>query len=209
MNHQRPALRFFLTTFLIVGVFFLIRPSSFAPHNLLNICVVFHQHPSWYWAANRSRERWGVPVSTQMAVILQESHFNAAAKPAHERLLGLIPWFRPTSAEGYAQAVNSTWHLYLKDTGQNSANRSSFTKATDFIGWYLHRLQGQLQLPSHDVFDLYLAYHEGPGGFQRGSYKKQPKLISIAHHVDYRAARYREQLEGCEKKLPSRPWWRL
>lgn len=207
MKHQQPFLRFVIIGILVIGVIFFFHPSSWMPKQFGNICVIFHQKSRWYWAAKAVRKKWGIPISTQMAIIMKESHFYAAAKPAHQKLWGLIPWFRPTSAEGYAQAVDSTWQLYLRETHQRSADRRDFAKATDFVGWYLHRIHRRLKIPTEDVFHLYLAYHEGSGGYVRRSYANQPHLIAIARHVAQLAEMYRKQLLMCEKKLPKKHWY--
>ncbi len=207
MQKHHPFLRFF-TIFALVGglIFFFSKPTP-PPKNLSNICTVLRTHPKWYWASKAARKRWGVPISIQMAFIYKESHFRSEAKPKRKRLLGLIPWTRPTSATGYAQAVNHTWRVYLRETHQRSARRDDFATATDFIGWYLNRLHHRLGIPKDNAYKLYLAYHEGGGGYKRGTYRKQTHLIQIAHHVQARATRYHQQLLHCEKHLPKKHWF--
>ena len=67
--------------------------------------------------AKQSYEKWGVPIPVQMAIMHQESHFVADAQPPRTWLLGIIPWFRPSSAYGYAQAIDETWDDYLDKAG--------------------------------------------------------------------------------------------
>ncbi|HRY16401.1 MAG TPA: hypothetical protein P5330_11090, partial [Candidatus Competibacteraceae bacterium] len=47
----------------------------------------------------------------------------------------------------------------------------------------------------------YLAYHEGHGGFARGSYRKKPWLMKRAREAGQLAERYRIQLARCESQL--------
>ncbi len=209
MTHHRPMIRFLLISALIFGLIYFFSESEPPPKHLGNICYILKHHPKWFWAAKEARKKWGVPISTQMAFIYKESHFRSEAKPEREKLLGLIPWRRPTSAEGYAQAVDATWRAYLRETHQEHARRDDFETAVDFIGWYLNHLHRRLHIPNNNVYDMYLAYHEGAGGYERGTYRKQPHLINIAKHVQSRARRYRRQLLRCEKHLPKKHWWRF
>lgn len=177
------------------------------PKNPKNICDVFYQYPKWFWAAKKSREKWGVPISVQLAIIHQESHFRADAKPKRSKLLWFIPWTRPTSAEGYAQAVNGTWRLYLRDTRRNRASRSSFDSATDFVGWFGYRAHKRLGISRDNAYALYLAYHEGTIGYRQRTYLKKKWLMAVAERVQRRANLYRAQLKSCESHLPKHHWW--
>ena len=71
-----------------------------------------------------------------MSFVYQESSFKADAKPERDKLLGVIPWFRPSTAVGYSQALTKTWEDYKDETGNNRANRKNFDDSADFIGWY-------------------------------------------------------------------------
>lgn len=179
------------------------------PNKPLDICAVFRQYPSWYRAAHATERHWGVPVSVQMAIMHAESHFHADAKPARGKILWVIPWARPSTAEGYAQAENGTWHLYLKETQRSRASRSSFAAASDFIGWYGARIHHKLGISRRDPYTLYLAYHEGIGGYRRRTYVHKPWLKKLAYRVSATAARYRHQLIGCEHSLPRHRWWHI
>jgi hypothetical protein len=48
---------------------------------------------------------------------------------------------------------------------------------------------------------LYLAYHEGQGGFSKRSFRKKAWLKDVAKKVSNRAVLYQRQLNNCEKKL--------
>ena len=183
--------------------------SSKPPRHPLNICKIFSQYPSWYWGAKHARTKWHVPISVQMAIIYEESHYLADAKPPHKKLLGFIPWFRPTSAAGYMQAIDQTWRLYLHETEKRSADRSNFSDATDFIGWFVHRTHVKLGLSTKNAYAIYLAYHEGIEGYRQKSYLHKLWLIHVARKVQRYASRYRLQLLRCEGHLPIKPWWRF
>lgn len=177
------------------------------PRNIRNICSVFQQRPKWYWAAQDVQSKWGLPISVLMAIMYQESHFNSDIKPPHGRLLGFIPWFRPTSAFGYAQVLDNTWRRYQNSTGNSGANRDNFFDAIDFMGWYVNQMHIRAGIPKGDPYKVYLAYHEGIGGYVRGTYKSKQWLINVAHNVRNNAWRYHAQLQACQNRLPSRPWW--
>ena len=180
-----------------------------APKHQEHLCQLFQEHPSWYWSAQRAEQKWGVPISVQMAIIHQESHFRAGVKPPHHLWLGFIPGFRPTTAEGYAQVVDGTWQEYLHSTHQRSARRSSFANAVDFIGWYSNQLHHQLGIAKSDAESMYLAYYLGPGGYRSGRYQNNPRLIAIAHKVAKQQQIYQSALNRCQATLSQRPWWHV
>ena len=45
---------------------------------------------------------------------------------------------------------------------------------------------------------LYLAYHEGRGGYQRKSYLNKVELKRVADKVAYRARLFQSQLDACK-----------
>ena len=140
------------------------------PANVENICKIFDEKSRWYRAAKKSEKRWGTPVHVQMSIIRQESSFEFDAKPPRGRLLGFIPWRRPSNAYGYAQALNSTWEWYKKDTGRRFANRDDFADAIDFVGWYTDKTAQDVGVSKWDPYNQYLAYHEGQAGWASKSY---------------------------------------
>jgi len=171
------------------------------PKHQDNICRVFKQYPKWYKAAKASRKRWGIPISVQMSVIHQESHFKAKAKPGRKHLLGVVPWSRLSTANGYSQALNGTWKAYKKSTGKKFASRKSFSDSVDFIGWYLNKAARELHLSKKNAYSLYLAYHEGIGGYRKKTYSHKPWLKKVAQKVSAQSSRYRSQLLKCEYRL--------
>lgn len=174
-----------------------------------NLCEIFRQYPDWYDHTLDSQKRWGVPISVQMAIIQQESSFRSAVRPERTKLLGIIPWKRPSSAKGYAQAQDPAWEDYKKATGQIFASRSQFEDAADFVGWYNDVSHRRLGLPKTDAYNLYLAYHEGHGGYSRGSWRNKSQLQSIARKVERRSAQYQAQLNSCQSEFHCRRWYQV
>ena len=190
---------FFLSLFLITAC-----ASSGPPVSTSDVCKIFKEKRSWYKAAKKNEDRWDIPVSVTMAIIKQESSFIASAKPGRTKLLGFIPWKRESSAKGYAQAIDGTWELYLKDRGGWFKSRNDFDDAVDFIGWYNSKSVKQLKIEKHNARALYLAYHEGRGGYRRGSHRTKPWLLVVADKVQRQSDRYNLQYQKCKKKLGRR-----
>jgi hypothetical protein len=145
-----------------------------------------------------------------LAIIHQESTFRSDARPPPRTwYLGFIPGPRPSSAYGYSQALDGTWGDYITATRNHNANRDDFSDAVDFVGWYVHQTARRNRVAKHDAYHQYLAYHEGHGGFARGSYRKKPWLMKRAREADQLAKRYRAQLARCETQLAtsSSRWW--
>lgn len=172
-----------------------------APRQPDSICAIFDQKGRWYRAARRSEKRWGTPIHVQMAIIYQESTFEHDARPPRGRLLGVIPWKRPSDAYGYAQALDSTWQRYQEDTGRRGADRDSFADAIDFVGWYTNESQRLAGISKWDPYNQYLAYHEGQGGWKRGTWRDKDWLMQTARNVDHRAREWGAQLRRCERSL--------
>jgi hypothetical protein len=166
-----------------------------------NLCAIFAEKEDWYAASRAAQRQWGAPVSVQMAIMRQESAFVADARPPRQWFLGFIPLSRPSTAYGYSQALDGTWERYRKSTGRTDAERDDFADAADFIGWYAHLSQTELGLSNRDAYRQYLAYHEGQGGYQRGSYRQKPWLMDLARKVAGTATRYQRQLDACESGL--------
>jgi hypothetical protein len=167
------------------------------PSDVSNICKIFHENPHWYRQAKSVEHRWRVPVPVQMAIVHQESHFVQHARPPRTKLLYVIPWRRPTTAYGYSQALNGTWSLYRKSGGGFFASRTNFGDAMDFIGWYANQARRRAGIHPANARDLYLAYHEGIGGFQRKTYLRKAWLMPVASKVAIRAQTYGRQLAAC------------
>jgi len=174
------------------------------PANVDNICSVFQEKRGWYAAAQKAEQKWGSPVPVTMAIIHQESRFVARAKPPRKQILGFIPGGRPSNAYGYTQALTGTWSEYQRSAGNYRASRSNFTDAVDFVGWYNQRSYQRNGIAADDVYNLYLAYHEGHGGFNRRTYASKGWLLDVAGKVRVQSDRYQSQLDGCRSALTTR-----
>ena len=197
----------FSLLFCLIG--FLAGCAKPQPDNVNDICSIFKQYPKWYWATKDVETRWRVPITVQMAIMHQESRFSAIAKPPRTKLLWIIPWKRPSTAYGYTQALDQTWAHYKKDAGKYLVDRDNFADGADFVGWYGYQAYKKAGIKRDDAYRLYLAYHEGIGGYQRRTYLKKPWLIKVARKVKRQQVRYATQLNRCQKSLEKKPWWRI
>lgn len=171
--------------------------SSRPPDNRNDICSMFAQKRGWYDDARKSSQRWGAPVAVMMAIIKHESSFRDNAKPPRKKYLGFIPGARASSAYGYSQALDGTWDDYRRDTGHRWADRDDFDDAIDFVGWYISVSSRKLGISKSDAYSQYLAYHEGQGGYARGTYKRKRWLMNTAKQVQKTSNRYAAQLQRC------------
>ncbi len=165
------------------------------PKNPENLCSVFDDKWSWERSAKRAERRWNSPIPVMMAIMKQESAYVDDARPPRVRFLG-IPLWRKSSSYGYAQAKDDTWRWYEQSIGRNR-DRDDFSDAIDFIGWYNNQSVRTLGISRTDAFSLYLAYHEGHGGYRQRTYQNKQWLINVAARVRDQAARYTQQYQGC------------
>lgn len=180
--------------------------NSAPPSTPDDICQVFRDKSSWYADARRAQKRWGLPVPVGMAFVYKESAYVADAKPPRGKLLWVIPWRRPSSAYGYAQATDAAWSDYLQETRGFFRERDDLENALDFIGWYNDGSHRRLGIAKTDAYNLYLAYYVGQGGYARGHYRTQPEVQDYARRVAARSQLYNKQLSRCADKL-DRGWW--
>lgn len=184
--------------------------ASAPPKNPENICEIFEERRDWFEAAQASTERWGAPVHIPMAIMYQESSFKSDAAPPMEYFLWIIPIGRASDAYGYAQAKTPVWGEYVDAAGSFFSDRDDFEDAVDFIGWYMNRSSRINKVSKWNAYAQYLNYHEGHGGYRRGSYHKKPWLKKVAKKVEARAKRYSEQYWGCKEDLQRNwlmRWW--
>jgi hypothetical protein len=185
----------------LISLLFLGSCATSPPRQVDNICSIFDEKRRWYEKALKSQKRWGSPISTMMAIMHQESRFRAKAKPPRTKILWIIPGPRKSDAYGYPQAKDSTWAWYKKSSGKRGADRDEFGDAIDFVGWYNAQTHKKNGVRLNDTYSLYLAYHEGHGGFSRRTYKNKGWLKKVASKVARRADSYNRQLAGCEKRM--------
>lgn len=189
--HLLPWKALILTAILLSGCTF------GPPENPDNICDIFDDKWGWHGDAKDANRRWDASIPIMMAIMYQESSFVDDAKPPRVRIFGLPMWWRQSSAYGYSQVKDETWRWYEQSTGRNG-DRDDFDDAIDFIGWY-NKMSGELSsISSNDASSLYLAYHEGHGGFNSGSYHSKDWLLAIATRVQERASKYAAQYERCD-----------
>lgn len=199
LNNKKPLVLFLLLcTGLAAGC------ATSPPSNPGDICSIFREKKGWYGQAKDAEEKWGSPIPTMMAVLHQESRFVHDARPPRTKILGFIPGPRPSDAYGYPQALDSTWRSYQRSASRYGADRDDFGDAIDFVGWYNNTSQRQCRIQPGDTYHLYLAYHEGHGGFNRRTFRSKSWLKKVSHKVSARAQTYQRQLAGCEGSLKRR-----
>ena len=176
------------------------------PLNTADACEMLEDNTLWYSALEDSEQRWGISKSVILATIKQESSFRSNVQPPRTKLLGFIPWFRPSSAYGYSQALDEVWDEYKTETGEKFARRNSFVDSADFVGWYHNKTAQQLNISRNNGYALYLAYHEGRGGYKRKTYLQKNWLISAAKKVRKHTKLYAKQIKMCDSRL-QRAWY--
>lgn len=162
-----------------------------------NLCGIFLERYDWLQSAEQSYEKWHVPIHVQMAIMYQESGFMSNAAPPRTYFFGFIPGPRRSNAYGYAQALDSTWEWYKRDSKNFGAKRDRFRDAIDFIGWYGNKTYAMNRISKWDTYHQYLAYHEGHTGFEQKSYRSKLWLMETAKKVAIRARKYYSQLKEC------------
>ena len=138
-----------------------------------------------------------------MSFVRHESSYRAKARPPFKWFL-FIPLGRASSAKGYAQAQDPVWGEYQAERGRLFRSRSDMEDALDFIGWYNYKTWRELGIDRTDAYNLYLAYHEGRGGYRRGTWKGKPEVRRYAKRVGETARAYKSQLARCEGRFPLR-----
>ncbi len=177
------------------------------PQHRDNLCTMFQERSDWFNSAHHASSTWGIPVPVLMATVEHESGFQSRVRPKRTYYLGFIPGPRASDAFGYAQARNQAWRDYRHSTGHHLAERDDFADAVDFIGWYDHGSVLRDHIEPDDAYHLYLAYHEGQGGYARGSWRDKAWLQRTAHGVAELAHRYEVQYQSCVKELEAPHWW--
>lgn len=181
--------------------------STLPPAKPNDLCAIFDDKPSWYKEAYSAQKNWGSSIPVMMSIMYQESQFKHNARPARTKILWIIPGPRPSDAYGYPQAKDDVWNEYQDQSGNGWSRRDSFEDAIDFVGWYNKQSQKRSKIGLNDSYNLYLAYHEGHGGFNRGTYSKKKWLTNTARKVEGRSQQYASQLRNCEERFKSSGWW--
>lgn len=190
--------KFFLLFIVILfSISILTGCSVVPPKNPKNLCDIFSQYPNWYDDALEVYEERGVPVNISMAFMYQESGYKHDAKPPMRWFL-FIPYGRGSSSYGYAQAQDPVWDDYTSENNKWFVSRDNFKDSLDFISWYILKTHKINHIPITDVYNQYLNYHEGWGGYKRGSYKNNKTLKNIATNVKNLSNKYASQLRNCK-----------
>jgi hypothetical protein len=160
-------------------------------------CSILESKRSWKRAVGRTQAKWGISAGMQLSFILTESNFRSRAKTDKTYIFGFFPTGRLSSAFGYAQAIDATWEDYQKKSGNRFSSRTNFSDSVDFIGWYVNETSKTLNISKSDIYNQYLAYHQGHRGYKRGSYRSKPNLISAAKRTEANASKFNKQLKNC------------
>jgi len=189
-----------INKFFLILLFSLSACSS-VPKYPQNACKIFSEKYFYLKYTRAASKKWGVPISSILAVVNQESGFQRFAKPKRTKLFKIIPYRRPSSSLGYSQAVNKTWDLYKKENNKPTALRISFKNSSDFIGWYFWKTNKINKISFTDTRNMYLNYYLGWNGYKNKIYKKDQKAIIFAKSVERQAKIYKRQLYECESVL--------
>jgi len=181
--------------------------STLPPAKPNDLCAIFDDKPSWYKQAYSAQKNWGSSIPVMMSIMYQESMFKHNARPARTKILWIFPGPRPSDAYGYPQAKDDVWNEYQDQSGNGWSRRDNFEDAIDFVGWYNKQSQKRSKIGLNDSYNLYLAYHEGHGGFNRGTYNKKKWLMNTARKVENRSQQYENQLLRCEERFKGSWWW--
>ncbi|MEE2652978.1 MAG: transglycosylase SLT domain-containing protein [Pseudomonadota bacterium] len=193
--------------FLVLALLLSTACTTAPPRNPGDICAIFREKDDWYDDASEASKRWDSPIPVMMSIMYQESRFVADAKPPRKYWLGFIPAGRMSDAYGYPQAKDATWDWYKDKSGNWGADRDDFEDAIDFIGWYNNVSRRTNGIANTDTYSLYLAYHEGHGGFKRRTFAGKPWLQRVAGKVSARSRSYAAQLARCEEDLKIGGWF--
>ena len=190
-----------LLAVLIAGLLFPLTAGESLPAYRNDLCTLFAARPTWHDAVRASSERWQVPIAVQMAIVRRESDFYSKARPPRTKVLGLSIGPRPSTAYGYGQVLDSTWDDFRLRPGHQGARRDRFADVAQFLGWYIHHLHRTTGIDKNDPYNLYLAYHEGPKGYQQARHQNKRWLLRAAQQVAQQSDRYNAQLTACDARL--------
>lgn len=162
------------------------------PSQTADACAIIDEKGKWKDPIFDAAQEWKISPGTILAFMRQESGFRHDARPLDRN-------GRPvSSAYGFSQALDGTWAQYERENGQ--AKRKRFRDSADFIGWYLDNISKTTRISKSDARSLYLAYHEGPAGYRRGTYNSKSWLLSVANRVGTQSSVYDNQLRRCEAR---------
>jgi len=174
------------------------------PSHTNNACAILDQKNglfvNWGRAAKAAERDWGIAMPIILATINVESGFQHNARPPRRKILGFIPAKRPSSAYGYAQALDGTWDEYRKSSGRFAARRNNFADAAGFIGWYHQQSIRKNGVNADDAYNLYLNYYLGHAGYAKGSWRNNSTAVRSAEKMQKLAMQYDNQLRQCGRR---------
>lgn len=160
-----------------------------------NACHILKENSDWLESTKKTYQKWGIPASIQLSFVKTESSFIFNARPIKRE--GFFFDDYHSSAFGFSQALVGTWSEYKDATNNPNAKRTSFSDSVDFMGWYLNNVSQQSSIEKHDIYNLYLAYHEGITGWKRKSYLKKRWLVSKAKKIKENTLIFSQQIRNC------------
>ena len=197
-NMQKKILKSNLIYFII---FFFIASCSSVPKYPDNACKIFGEKYFYLKYTRAASKKWGVPISSILAVINKESGFRRFAKPKRTKLFKIIPYKRHSSSLGFSQSIRGSWNLYKKENNKPAALRISYKSSSDFIGWYFWKTNKINKIAFTDTRNMYLNYYLGWEAYKNKAYRIDKKAIIFAKSVEKQAKIYKNQLRECKSIL--------
>lgn len=176
------------------------KTTSIKTSNKQDACKMLQENPDWLYAIKRTSDKWNTPMSIQLSFVYHESSFVYNARPIKKRKGYAFGTEYASSALGFSQALNGAWGDYKKEQKPVKAMRTNFGDSVDFIGWYNSKSH-KIGIKPTDAYNLYLAYHEGRRGWQKGYHKKQKWLLNYAKSVQKKSEVYSKQINQCKLRI--------
>lgn len=85
------------------------------------------------------------------------------------------------------------------ETKTKKTSKVAWKDSVDFIGWYTAKSNSILKISQKDVYNQYLAYHQGWRGYKKGV--KKQAIKDYAQRVSKQVTKYKGQLNGCRSNL--------
>ena len=165
-------IHFYKTNKFILIVLFFLTACSSVPKYPQDACKIFSEKYFYLKYSREASKKWGVPISSILAVINKESSFKRFAKPKRKKIFK-IP----------------------------IALRISFKNSSDFIGWYFWKTNKINKISFTDTRNMYLNYYLGWQAYKNKAYKTDKKAIIFAKNVERQAKIYKNQLQECKSIL--------
>lgn len=177
-----------------------IKTKNKATKNKEDACIIVKKNPDWLKAMYRTQLVYNIPISTQLAFVKHESNFKRKARPLNKNRKSIFDKKYASTAYGYAQALDGTWKEYQTTFNNKRLKRTNYGHSVDFIGWYNNR-HIKAGMNPNNISHLYLAYHEGLGGYRKKTYNKKPWLVNYSKAVEMSAQKYHRQLNLCKPEI--------